>query len=236
MTNNNATNMDHFKNLNLLFIEDNPIVSEEFSNIFNIYFHNVYYTNTAEEALKLFEKEKIDVLITDVILPGMNGIDLCHKIRKKNPQIAIIIITAYDKNDFLKKAIKLNLIDYLIKPISYNNIKTTLMETLEWLNKNDVYFVKITDKITYKPLVCKLDIEGRSISLTKMEAALLDLLLQNKNRIVSHDLIKETIYPEEYPSEAAYKSLVFRLRTKISKDVLTSVYGEGLKLARVLVK
>ncbi|MDP2078433.1 MAG: response regulator transcription factor [Sulfuricurvum sp.] len=223
-------NIKILKNLNVLYVEDDPIISSHTITLLETYFDTVYWCESAEDALELFMREKVHLIISDIELPGMNGLQLCEKIRKLNPHIPIFITTAHQDKEMLMQAVKLKLVDYLIKPITVNALAQALSESLDQLNANGDLMVQIDHDRYYYPLVGEIHAHGEIILLNKFEIELLDLLLMNKNKIVNKTTIEHILNPDEPMSEAAYKNLIYRLRKKIGKENIVSVSGVGIKL------
>lgn len=225
-----SLNFNFLKNLNVLYVEDDVIVASQTISLLENFFDNVFHYDNAEDALITFESHSVHILITDIELPGMDGLELCKKIRLIDSNIPIFITTMHDDREKLMQAVKLNLIDYLVKPISVPSIKETLMESLKRLEQSNTLFVEINNSICYFPLRLELQVLNNLIVLTQKEANLLDLLLKHKNQVVSHENIEHFIYPDEPASESGYKSLIYRLRKKIGKDSIVSLSGIGIKL------
>ncbi len=163
----------------VLYVEDEEILREEISNLLQGFFKKVFTASNGEEALEIYEKnsDEIDILLTDVNMPKMNGIELVTKVREKDSNLPIIICTAFNDAEVLLKAIKLGVSDYIIKPIQMittlkvcNKILTTRnnellikkhVKELEDLKSvlEDENFIIETDleqKITYvNALTCK---------------------------------------------------------------------------------
>lgn len=218
------------KNLNVLYIEDNPFIAEQTTALLNSYFHTVFHACSAEDGLELFDSQMIHVIITDIELPGMNGLEFCKLIRKKKSTTPIIITTVHNNKEMLLEAIKLNLVDYLIKPVSITDIQKTLTEAIKKLGTNGDCSFKINDNVSYNPLSAQLEVSGKPVKLNHSEFALLDLLIINKNKIVTYETVKHTLDPDNPISDAAFKSLLYRLRKKIGKESIVSVSGIGIKL------
>lgn len=82
----------------------------------------IYEAENGKQALELVQSENINIIISDISMPGMNGIELVEKIRKHNEECCIIFLTAHDNFDYAKKAIPLNIMEYLLKPYSTSEI------------------------------------------------------------------------------------------------------------------
>jgi signal transduction histidine kinase len=121
--------LDILKDLNVLYVEDNNDISEKLSKILKRIVANLLHAKTAEQGLHMFEngKDYFDIVITDINLPKMNGLDMIKEIKKMaNPQV--IIITAYsDKNVFID-AINSGVDKYILKPINLKQLYKALMD------------------------------------------------------------------------------------------------------------
>jgi DNA-binding response OmpR family regulator len=190
----------------------------------------VFHNENAEDALKVLNSEYVHILITDIELPGMSGLELCEEIRKFNYHIPIFITSIYNDKEMLMKAIKLNLVDYLVKPVSTASITKTLIESLEHLNRDGEFLVKINDSVDYHPLCNELVVDGKITSLSLSEVKLLDLLIINKNKVVYKSTIEHALNPDETISDSAFRNILYRMRKKIGKDSIISVSRVGLKL------
>lgn len=226
-------NIKILKNLNVLYVEDDAVISSHTITLLEKYFHTVYWCDNAEDALKRFHDERIHLIISDIELPGMNGLQFCEKIRKSNAHIPIFITTAHQDKAMLMQAVKLKLVDYLIKPITVNALTQALSETLDQLNTNGDLMVQLDNERSYYPLIGEIKMDGETILLNKFEIELLDLLLANKNKIVNKTTVEHILNPDEPMSEAAYKNLIYRLRKKIGKENIVSVSGLGIKLVLI---
>ncbi|MDX1295740.1 MAG: DNA-binding response regulator, partial [Sulfurimonadaceae bacterium] len=205
-------NLKLMKNLNALYVEDDPIVAEQTRTLLENYFSTVYYCSNAEDGLKVLEEQPVHLLITDIELPGMNGLELCETIRKSNNQMPIFITTMHNHKDLLMKAVKLNLVDYLVKPITVSNITESLSESLERLYQNGQLEYQINKTTFFYPMQDELKKDGQTVSLTMNEAKLLQLLFEHKNQVVDKTTIEHTVHPDEPMSDSAYKNLIYRLR------------------------
>lgn len=218
------------KNLNILYVEDDPVIGTQTVALLKNFFHIVFYVDNAEEALTIFKSENVHILITDIRLPGISGLQLCEEVRKINRQLPIFITTMYDDKEKLQQAVKLNLVDYLIKPVSIQTIRKTLTESLKRIEESDVLVIHINSKTLYYPLLGELKVDGKSIGMTNKEIKLLDLLLKHKNKVVSKETIEQLVSGDETLTDAGYKNLIYRLRRKIEKNSIVSLSGVGIKL------
>jgi len=223
-------NLNHLKNLNLLYVEDDENIANPTLTLLEKFFHKIYHSDNAEDALEIIKNEVVHMLITDIELPGMSGLALCEEIRKTDQNLPIFITTMHDDYNTLKKAIKLNLVDFLVKPISARTIVNALGESLEKFESNNDARTNICDNVDFYPLSGELIVSDKKVNLTKYELRLLTFLAKHKNQLISKSMIEDVLRYEESMTDAACKNLVYRLRKKIGKDSIHTIVGEGIKL------
>jgi len=117
------------KSIKLLYIEDNEEAQESMIGLLSNFFTNITVSNDGLEGLNAFEKNRYDLIITDIHMPNMNGTQMISHIRKNDPDIYIIVLSAY--NNIIPDEIEIDSIkidDFLIKPIQMNNLMTTLIK------------------------------------------------------------------------------------------------------------
>ena len=223
-------NFKYLRNLNVLYVEDDPLVASQTVSLLEHFFHTVFHADNAEKALRVLKSEQIHLLITDIELPGMSGLKLCEEVRKTNRKLPIFITTVHDDREKLQQAVKLNLVDYLIKPISIPSIQQTLAETLKRVEESGMLIIQLNRETYFYPLRGVLEISGTTIPLTKKEITLLELLLKHSNQVVTRETIEQLVYPDEPLSDSGYKNLIYRLRKKIGKESISTLSGVGIKL------
>lgn len=116
---------------NILVVDDEAIVLKSCERILTSEGFNVDTATTAKKALSLLEKNFYDLIITDIKMPEMDGIEFMKEVRKKNPDINIIVITGYPSQESIKAALSLRIIDYLPKPFSPNHLLELVKNTIE---------------------------------------------------------------------------------------------------------
>ena len=130
-----------YKELSLLCVDDDPHIQEAYRHFFEGLFKHVYFAYDGKEGLEVFEKEQIDIVLSDYMMPKLNGLEMIAKIRKIDSDVPIILVTAFENIEMLRKAIELNVTSFVRKPISYKG----LFNAFETAVKNI-----ITDKILIK--------------------------------------------------------------------------------------
>jgi len=176
-------NQNFLKTLNVLYVEDSKTIRDQFSSILHKLFDNVAIATNGKEAIDKFSKSltsgfEINIVVSDINMPFMDGMELLEKIREIDPDVPFILTTAHTESDFLINAIRFKATDYLVKPVNikdliqkaqivcqeryHENIKKQSQEELKQLNNvvNEVALVSKTDlkgNITYaNKLFCRV--------------------------------------------------------------------------------
>ncbi|MCK4865701.1 MAG: response regulator transcription factor [Gammaproteobacteria bacterium] len=214
------------KNLNLLFVDDNKRISAEIYSLFSTIFKTISLAQDANSAMKFYAENNINMIITDIEMPGMDGLSFVEKIRKMNTSIPIIILSAHSDNQYLFRAANLQIDGYIIKPLNFKKLESTLArsaERLEYL----VNAINITSKVIYHPLNKTLEVDANEVSLGNKECLLLEILLNKNHRVVSKKEIHESVWPNDLMSESALKNLLGELRKKLKYDIIKNQPARG---------
>ncbi|MCP4970010.1 MAG: response regulator [Arcobacter sp.] len=132
-----------FKDVTLLYVEDDLMTLEEISYVLKKYIKNLIVAKNGQEGLSLFKKHNPDMVITDINMPVMNGLEMSEKIFKINPNVPIAVTTAHSDGEYLIKAIELGIDKYILKPI---NLKEVLVIIQKSLNLNKINFESLEYK------------------------------------------------------------------------------------------
>lgn len=140
----------------VLYAEDDPEIRVNIQEILENIFFKVFTVSNGIEGIDISKKNHIDIIISDIKMPLCDGFEMIKTIKESFPQIITIMITGYDKNDYLKESIKLSINKYLIKPIK----KEDLFQTL----KDALYLLKSQEKIKEEQLDLSKNIKMIAIS------------------------------------------------------------------------
>lgn len=120
-----------FEKYNLLYVEDNKEISEEIEFFLKPKFKNSYVAYNGEEGIALFKKYRPELIITDIQMPVMNGINMIESIREIDSEVGIIITTAFNESDYLLKAIHMQVDGYIMKPLNFKTLLLRLEKVVE---------------------------------------------------------------------------------------------------------
>ena len=222
----------------ILYAEDDDKIREKYVKFLKIYFKDVYEAVNGQEALELYEKNNPDIIILDINMPIIDGLQVAKTIRKKDKQVQILMLTAYSEKEKLLAAIELSLIKYLIKPIQtfeLEEIISNCIDTLESnIDKEDLLFLdggfiwNRAQKSLYK--------DNEMIKVTQKELLLLKLFCSNPNQTFSNIDIMNYVWEYDIQSDFNTNKLriVFsKLKTKLSFNLFNSIYNVGYKIKKI---
>ena len=127
--------MEKFKNIKVLFVEDDKEIVEELLPILQKYFEDIEVAYDGEEGLKKATNNNYDLIITDIVMPNLDGIDMINEIKKINQITKFIVITAYTNKEFLIELIEAGIDGYLIKPVTFKQIARTINKVVTQIIK-----------------------------------------------------------------------------------------------------
>jgi len=130
------------KKLRVLVVEDNNEAREQVSKLLGNFFENITTAVDGVDGLNKFKTQKFDLIVSDINMPNMNGIDMISEIRTLDDNIHIIILSAYDNSEYFMKTIALGIDSYIIKPIEFDlfvNTITKIIKKIKLVYDNDEY-------------------------------------------------------------------------------------------------
>jgi len=215
----------------VLYIDNYNENVAKIEKILTLFFKKVVFLNNYEDAYNYYTENKPAAIITEVLLDDKSGIELIKKIREKDNKTPIMIVSFNKDEKNLFDAIRLNLVDYLVKPINSDDLIYALNNIAKKIFNNGNIMVNINKKLSYSYLEKTLISNDEKIMLTKNEIKLIELLIANKDKTVTKEDIEYHIWKDEVVSESAFKSLFLRLRNKIGKNTIVNNFGIGYTIS-----
>lgn len=224
----NASMLDLLCDKVVLYAEDEVGIRNTVVEILELFFHKVIAVKDGNEALEQFEITPPDILIFDICLPHIDGLEVIRSIRKKNKNIPVIILSAHAEHEYLWRAVELKITKYLVKPFKKEDLENALKlccNELSSYQKN----ISLNEKIIYDFSKKILTIDSNECKLSKGESRLLEYMLENNNKVLSCETIEEYLwgYDGVSHSKEAVKALIKELRKKVGKDIIKNIYGLG---------
>lgn len=221
-------NLNELKNLTILFADDDTAFRESTTKTLEMLFKKVYVASNGLEALSLYTTLLPHIIMLDIRMGGMSGIEVAQAIRKVNKYVPLFIVSSYTETHEMIEACKLNLVDYLIKPFSFQSLCDTLTDCVKILQTDGNLLKQLNTHSFYSPYTKTLLKENTSLPLTKKEIMVLELLLEHRGQIVSYASLIHTL--GNNISNAALQTLVMRLRKKIGEDTIYNLSKVGYSI------
>lgn len=221
------------KHLNILYLEDEKNIRENIAKTLEILASKVFAVENVEETVDILKNNRIDIIISDINLPKINGLDFIKKVRKMDYYIPVILLSAYTEKNYLLEATKLKLVDYLVKPIDFNILNNALLKASQEIINNARYIVDFEDNLSYNVMHKKLytKIDQKEIDLTAKEIDLLEYFIHNNQRVISHEEIKTEVWQENFEvTDSALKNVLNKLRKKVGKNTINNISGVGFRI------
>lgn len=224
--------------MNILLVEDNQKISDLIRRGFKEQLHNVDVADDGILGERMAQQNDYDVVILDIILPGANGLDVCKRIRKYNTDLPILLLTALGTTRDKVIGFEAGADDYLTKPFHFEELLVrviALWRRRQRISPEMIYRVADLELDLYKKIARR---SGKDISLTAKEFSLLELLIINKNRVLSRSYIAENLWGVNYERGTNIIDVYINyLRSKIDKEfspaLIHTIIGMGYTLKDV---
>jgi Response regulators consisting of a CheY-like receiver domain and a winged-helix DNA-binding domain len=222
-------------NSKILLVEDDDKIREIICEYFaaksegNIEISDV---SSGEDGLELIHQRDFDLVLLDVMLPGMDGFTLCRKIRKLT-DVPIIFLTAKTAEEDRLYGYEIGCDDYICKPFSFAELYAKVSVLLKRTSKSDDRQMLTCGKITLNPVTLELRVDGKEVELTPKEFEILVFLLQHKGWVVTRETLLNRIWGEyAYVETRVVDNHVKNLRKALGEagKQIKTVISKGYKL------
>lgn len=213
------------KELKVLFVEDEINISKLLRAALADYFYSFTVANDGEEGLNKYKKINPDIVITDIMMPKLDGLEMTKKIKEINENTPIIVLSAFSDKEKLIKAIDIGITKYFIKPFDPEEVLEYLIFLAKKLNKHRI--VCLNKHFSFDNNTNNLFEDDKLVNITKREKQFVSLLIENKKNIVSPLTLKEKLWGDDKISDERIRTFIKRLRKKTSKELIKNIAGQG---------
>ncbi|HEY1627801.1 MAG TPA: response regulator transcription factor [Streptosporangiaceae bacterium] len=206
----------------LLVVDDDPYVLDSLGRALRLAGYSVASASNGAEALEAVARSPVDLIVLDILMPIVDGFDMCRRLRERGDDTPILVLTAKDGIDDRVTGLEVGADDYLVKPFALRELQARIRALLrrsrsarEILGYADLTLDTASRKVTR---------DGVPIELTKIEFSLLELMLRNAEQVLSYELILDRVWGYgEAPASNGLQVFVAILRRKLE-------YGERQRL------
>ncbi len=215
---------------NILYVEKERSFQEKIVEALEFMSMQVTLVNSGTQAYSYYQENRPDIIITNIDLPDLKGLELVQKIRHCDKKIQIIVLTECTDIQHCLKAMELNLVKYLLQPVSLKALKEALIicqKNISYLEQNGSKYFNEHDYYNLKEKC--LYVNKKVVRLDYHERDFLELLLKNHQRIVTYEEFDKKIWNNNM-SSAALRSLVRNLRKKLPENCIANISKIGYQI------
>ncbi len=221
--------------MRILVVEDDKKIASFLEKGLHEAGFNVDVANDGLDGVSLALTEPYNAAIIDIMLPGLDGLSLIEKIRSRNIDFPVLILSARQSVDDRIEGLQRGGDDYMVKPFSFNELLARIQALLRRGQKSADASTLTVGELTLDPLTRQVERLGEKLELPAKEYALLELLMRNSGRVISKTSILERIYDYNFdPQTNVVDVLVCRLRNSVDKEfeskLIHTVRGMGYVL------
>nr|WP_121273569.1 response regulator transcription factor [Pedobacter schmidteae] len=218
--------------------EDDLKIAELIKTGLEEYGYEVTRISNGLQALERFQNDVFDLLILDVMIPGLNGIELCRQLRSTHPNLPILMLTALGSIDDKVTGLKSGADDYLVKPFHFKELLARIEALLRRYHSSADQpedRILVFDDITLNTYNKEVQRAGIPIILTAKEFTLLELFLRNPNRLLSRQYIAENAWDINFDTGTNVIDVYINfLRKKIEKGFARKIIHTKINMGYIL--
>ncbi len=221
--------------MNILIIEDNKDIAENIADYFEPLGHTLDFAADGLTGLHLAVTKRFDVIVLDLMLPGMDGITLCQKLRQEGKvNTPVIMLTARDQLDDKLMGFQAGADDYLVKPFSVKELEVRIQALFKRSKISNADTNLVVADLNYNPETLEAHRANQKLELNPIQRRLLELLMQNNRRVVTREELEQHIWGDILPDNDVLRTHIYSLRNIIDKPfpkkLLHTIHGSGYRL------
>lgn len=232
--------LKYTKNLSILFVEDHDDLRENTTEILKNFFNKVDCAEDGKEALKKYKENSkyYDIVLSDIQMPNLNGVELTSKLYELNPSQLLIILSAHDDTKYLLPLINLGIEQFVKKPIDYQELLRALLNSSRKIQKDATAVphvssqkIYLSENVIFNKDNSSLLENDKMVYLTKYEIIFMQFLSNHIGKIYSNeDIASQYEMLDENLDIQNIRKLVSKLRKKLPENSLESIYGIGYRI------
>ena len=225
MTNKDLNILHDF---NVLYLEDDENLLKHTSDVLEDFVNNIFAVKTSKEALDILLNKKVDVIISDINLPHMNGFEMITEILSLKPDQLFIVMTSYDTDQNILSSIQEGACSFLRKPLEIKDIQTSLLLCCGKIKSTTK---QITPEVTIDYRKESIYKNNELIFLSQKSHKIFWLLCYNIEKLVSYDMFEDYVYSGESINKGALHTAILRIKQQLGKDlIIDNIQNQGYML------
>lgn len=237
---------EYAKNKSVLFVEDDEDIIKETSELLELIFSDVHIAKNGQEGINKYlsyknETDKFyDLVITDIQMPKMNGIEFTKLVYNENKDQLLIVLSAHSESNYLLELVNIGISHFISKPLEYDSfvhvLYTKLKESHEFSEGSEKTIsnvVRLNEELKWDKELKQLYLNDKVFKLTKKEIRLFELLLKYSEQTHTVDEILNYLWADDEnnaPDIKNLKNIISRIRGKLPSLDIENIYGFGYRI------
>jgi DNA-binding response OmpR family regulator len=221
--------------MHLLLVEDNPDLVENLSDYFQSRGHSIDIAYNGLSALRLALENRYDVIVLDLMLPGMDGLEVCERLRRDGRATPVLMLTARDTLDNKLEGFASGADDYLVKPFALPELEARVVALARRRRGETVSRMLTVDDLRFDPRTLRIERQGQRLELAPIPMKILELLMRRSPAVVRREEIEREIWGDDPPDSDALRAHMHVLRSVVDRDfpvpLIRTVRGIGYQIA-----
>lgn len=221
--------------MKVLVVEDNRDIAANIADYLEPKGHVLDFAANGQLGLQLATSERYDVIVLDIMLPGLDGMTLCRRLRTEaRVDTPVLMLTARDQLNDKLEGFQVGADDYLVKPFSVKELEVRLEALVKRSQHQGASRLLQVADLQYDPDTMSATREGQALELNPIQRKLLESLLLNTHRVVSREELETLIWGDELPDNDVLRTHIYHLRNIVDKPfavkLIHTVHGAGYRL------
>lgn len=212
--------------MKILLLEDEQMLSEAIHEYLLTLGHRVSLLYNGNDALEILKKETFDLLILDINVPGIDGLELLEALHLLKIRTPALYISALVDIEGISRAYDLGCYDYLKKPFHLKELALRIDKVMQSCTLPQSH-VKLSKSYAYDASTSTLMCDNVTQPLSKRQLQIIDLLARNRGRVVDFDQFRAYVWDEEYVDNATIRAEVSRLKKSLKEDFIQNIRALG---------
>lgn len=215
--------------INILVAEDDDMARAALKLGLKSHCNAYFEASNGYDAIDIFKQNRVDIILTDIHMPGLNGLEMIEEIKNIKPDQSFIVITSYDTDQNFFRSVKEGAMQFIRKPLVIEDVQNALLLAVA---KKDEKVFKLSPNIKVN-LTNEVIFEGdKQLFLTNIENKILWLFCYNINMVVTYDMIEDYAYEGYEVKKGSIHTAVLRLKKHLEGINVENVSGKGYILKK----
>jgi len=218
--------------MKILLLEDEIMLQNSIEEYLTTLGHICYSFSNGTDAKNALKNEIYDILIFDINVPSLNGLELFEYLKQNNFNIPVVFISALSDIENITKAFNLGAADYIKKPFHLKELALRVQKISKEIENKTRNHILLSEHYSYLKNENRLFFNDGAVNLTKKQSAIIKCLCNNIGMILNFDMFREYVWNDAFVSDATIRTEISRLRKNLKDDFIQNYKGLGYKVDR----